>query len=218
MALDSAFIMKKAGPLPVWGWMAIGLGALIVFSAYRKKASGTATPVATTQGFNNMPAGTQYDPNSLTVIQEGYNPPVFNLNSNVQVPDVAARAPQYTAFGKIGDGIYGQVDGGPWKWLDWKDWQPYNNAANVARFVNLTPNQVAPAPAASSPAPVAHPSAPSPQTVTVAPWNSSNPWNSTLSGIAQHFYNDASQYGRIAQANGIANPNLIYPGQQIVIP
>lgn len=40
----------------------------------------------------------------------------------------------------------------------------------------------------------------------------------TLSSIAQHFYGRASEYPRIASANHITNPNLIHPGQRLVIP
>jgi LysM repeat protein len=55
-------------------------------------------------------------------------------------------------------------------------------------------------------------------TVTVVPWNPvSNPWNSTLWGIASH-YKVAGGYETLAQFNGISNPALIRPGQQIKIP
>ncbi|WP_232664230.1 LysM peptidoglycan-binding domain-containing protein [Pseudonocardia sp. TRM90224] len=40
----------------------------------------------------------------------------------------------------------------------------------------------------------------------------------TLSAIAERFYGNANDYRRIAEANGIANPDLIHPGQQLVIP
>ena len=40
----------------------------------------------------------------------------------------------------------------------------------------------------------------------------------TLSAIAKRFYGRASEYRRIAAANGIADPDLIHPGQQLVIP
>jgi LysM repeat protein len=40
----------------------------------------------------------------------------------------------------------------------------------------------------------------------------------TLSKIAKEFYGDAGEYRRIAQANGIANPDLIHPGQDLLIP
>lgn len=40
----------------------------------------------------------------------------------------------------------------------------------------------------------------------------------TLWGIAVRFYGDGTRYPEIAAANGIADPNLIYPGQVFVIP
>jgi peptidoglycan L-alanyl-D-glutamate endopeptidase CwlK len=40
----------------------------------------------------------------------------------------------------------------------------------------------------------------------------------TLSHIAQRFYGDASRYSLIASTNGLANPNLIVVGQELVIP
>jgi LysM repeat protein len=40
----------------------------------------------------------------------------------------------------------------------------------------------------------------------------------TLWGIATRFYGDGTRYPEIAAANGIEDPNLIYPGQVFVIP
>jgi nucleoid-associated protein YgaU len=42
----------------------------------------------------------------------------------------------------------------------------------------------------------------------------------TLSAIAQQFYGDANAYMRIFEANRdkLDNPDLIYPGQELVIP
>lgn len=40
----------------------------------------------------------------------------------------------------------------------------------------------------------------------------------TLSAIAKRVYGDASLYGKLAAANGIANPHLIYPGQVLTLP
>jgi LysM repeat protein len=55
-------------------------------------------------------------------------------------------------------------------------------------------------------------------TVTVAPWNpASPPWNSTLWGIATH-YHVPGGYQALARINGIPNPSLIRPGQQIQVP
>ena len=40
----------------------------------------------------------------------------------------------------------------------------------------------------------------------------------TLSGICRKFYGNANLYGKLATANGIKNPNLIYPGQVLQLP
>ena len=42
----------------------------------------------------------------------------------------------------------------------------------------------------------------------------------TLWGIAKRYYGDGAQYPKIYNANKniISNPNLIYPGQKVVIP
>ena len=54
--------------------------------------------------------------------------------------------------------------------------------------------------------------------VTVQPFTSQNPpWQSTLSGIASH-YNVPGGYTALAKLNGISNPNIIHPGQQIKVP
>jgi LysM repeat protein len=68
----------------------------------------------------------------------------------------------------------------------------------------------APAPVVEE-APAPPPPAPEPRRYTVRPGDS-------LSKIAREFYGDGNAYMRIAEANGIANPNLIHPGQELVIP
>jgi LysM repeat protein len=40
----------------------------------------------------------------------------------------------------------------------------------------------------------------------------------TLSKISAHFYGSPNHYMKIAEANGIANPNLIQVGQELEIP
>ena len=40
----------------------------------------------------------------------------------------------------------------------------------------------------------------------------------TLSRLAQRFYGDATLYRLIATASGIANPNVLNVGQQLIIP
>jgi len=63
----------------------------------------------------------------------------------------------------------------------------------------------------------AAPPAPSPS-ATAAPQTYTVQRGDTLSAIAKHFYGHAGEYRRIAAANNIANPDLIHPGQQLVIP
>jgi nucleoid-associated protein YgaU len=63
-----------------------------------------------------------------------------------------------------------------------------------------------PAPAAPPPPPP-----PPPRTYTVV-------GGDTLWAIAERFYGDGSKYPRIAEASGIANPDLIHPGQVLTIP
>ena len=40
----------------------------------------------------------------------------------------------------------------------------------------------------------------------------------TLFAIAEKFYGDGNKYPEIAKASGIANPDLIHPGQELTIP
>lgn len=61
------------------------------------------------------------------------------------------------------------------------------------------------------PEPAAPPPAPEPRTYTVEPGD-------TLWAIAERFYGDGNRYQEIANASGIANPDLINPGQVLTIP
>lgn len=55
------------------------------------------------------------------------------------------------------------------------------------------------------------PPPPAPQTYTVVSGD-------TLWAISERFYGDGNQYQRIADASGVSNPDLIYPGQVLTIP
>ncbi len=73
-----------------------------------------------------------------------------------------------------------------------------------------TTSERGPAPAApeAEPAPAPEPAA---RTYTVVPGD-------TLWGIAERFYGDGTRYQQIADASGVANPDLIQPGQVLTIP
>jgi nucleoid-associated protein YgaU len=72
-----------------------------------------------------------------------------------------------------------------------------------------------PAPPAPEPAAAAAPAPPPPpsaaRTYTVVSGD-------TLWAIAERFYGDGSRYQVIADASGVSNPDLIYPGQVLTIP
>lgn len=67
------------------------------------------------------------------------------------------------------------------------------------------------APVAEAPPAPAAPAAPAVVTYTVQSGDS-------LWAIAESHYGDGNRYGDIAAANGIANPDLIHPGQVLTIP
>ena len=69
---------------------------------------------------------------------------------------------------------------------------------------------VAPAPEAPAPPPPPPPP-PAVRTYTVVSGD-------TLWAISERFYGDGSRYQQIADASGISNPDLIYPGQVLTIP
>lgn len=69
-----------------------------------------------------------------------------------------------------------------------------------------------PAPAeAPAPPPPPPPPPPAPRTYEVVSGD-------TLWAISERFYGDGNRYQEIANASGVANPDLIYPGQVLTIP
>jgi hypothetical protein len=62
-----------------------------------------------------------------------------------------------------------------------------------------------------APAPTPPPPPPAPRTYTVVSGD-------TLWAISERFYGDGNKYQVIADASGVSNPDLIYPGQVLTIP
>lgn len=93
---------------------------------------------------------------------------------------------------------FGSIDELAQRWgLTYLGWSEDVGGFRVVDYVD------APAP---TPAP-----APSGTTYTVVPGD-------TLWGISERYYGTGIRYPEIAAANGIENPNLIFPGQVFVIP
>lgn len=83
-------------------------------------------------------------------------------------------------------------------------------SSDTAIEAPAAPAEPAPAPA-EAPAPPPPPAAPAGQSYTVESGD-------TLWAIAERFLGDGNRYQEIANANGIANPDLINPGQVLNIP
>lgn len=50
-----SFWTRKAGPMPVWGWGAAGLGAALAYSSYRRNKAAQAAPAAATSSAATAP-------------------------------------------------------------------------------------------------------------------------------------------------------------------
>lgn len=77
--------------------------------------------------------------------------------------------------------------------------------------------EVVPA-AAEEPIPAAEPEAPAPPPPPPAPRTYTVVSGDTLWAISERFYGDGNRYQQIADASGVANPDLIHPGQVLTIP
>ena len=88
---------------------------------------------------------------------------------------------------------------------------PVEPAGEAVPVAAEEPAPPAPEPAAAAAPPPPAPPPPAPRTYTVVSGD-------TLWAIAERFYGDASKYQVIADASGISNPDLIYPGQVLTIP
>jgi nucleoid-associated protein YgaU len=114
--------------------------------------------------------------------------------------------------------LYG-FDGPAWSSNTQTDEAPAPPAAETppavsdAEVVPAAAEQAAPAPEAepAAPPPPPPPPPPAPRTYTVVSGD-------TLWAIAERFYGDGNKYPQIAQASGVANPDLIHPGQVLTIP
>lgn len=108
--------------------------------------------------------------------------------------------------------LYG-FDGPAWSSETHTDEAPPPPPAPAESEVELAASEE-PAPAeapAPPPPPPLPPPPPAPRTYTVVSGD-------TLWAISERFYGEGDKYRQIADASGIPNPDLIYPGQLLTIP
>lgn len=86
-AVTTNMLTNKVGPLPMWGWMGIGLLGAIAFSAYRSSKSGSTTTKSST-----LDADTDMIPGSN-------DPPIVfqNFDTNIWQPPSGGRVTPPTA-------------------------------------------------------------------------------------------------------------------------
>lgn len=197
-------LTQDAGPLPVWAWAGLGTIGLAAYLAHRKKKQMNA---ASAQQNNQASVQSNLGSVPISNLSVGASPMPFQMGDTfVNVPAPTINQSQSTS----------------------------PTTVNVAAPTTTpTPPSPAPPPTPSNPiatptppaqnlppAPVPKPpAAPAPQkTVTVCSWPN---WCGSLWGIAGKVYGDPTQWPKIYQANkGLigSNPNLIHPGQVLVIP
>lgn len=69
---------KKAGPLPVWGWAAIGMGVFFLYSRSKRRSAPSSAESTEGAGFTDM--GTGYLP-STAFLSQGYVPSTDETNA-----------------------------------------------------------------------------------------------------------------------------------------
>lgn len=120
-------------------------------------------------------------------------------------------------YGIVGKAVYDKATG-----QAFTNEQDFFKASGLTSFQNVKfdTNYAPPVPGASptlqnTPSAPAAPAATTPQATTQTYKVAAG---DTLAAIAQKFLGDSKRYTDIAKSNNIANPNLIKPGQELVIP
>jgi len=85
-----SFFTRKAGPLPMWGWMAI-VGVLVLVYAYYKKSKSATAATTQTAATNNTPGGVDSSlvPQFINQTYTNETPPAapnVTVNNTVPIP------------------------------------------------------------------------------------------------------------------------------------
>jgi LysM repeat protein len=192
-------LKSKVGPFALWIWLAILTALAAVYYLYEKHKAGSSSSTGGTSASTGADTTGGEADVPQTVIQ--------NMLPPEQVA-VSVAAPAHDEH---------------------HDHPPMGGPPGTPPPPGGPPTPPPGAPPASPPtSPKAPPAPPKPSVkkaaaqkyaeVTVVKWTSKNtPWNSTLSGIADH-YKVPGGYQALAKLNGIKDANLIYPGQKIKVP
>lgn len=238
----AAFLTKKAGPLPVYLYVVIVVAGLYIYKAYKNRATGTASlntsaspvtdpTVGSGSGATILPNGTG------TVNQAGAsetnaqwaNRVANGLATSAFSPATVSQAlNDYLAGNQLSPAEQAVITQAVLEF----GYPPQGVLPILSKPV--TPPVATPAPVVSKPIPqpVKNPVAakkpipvkPSPPKVAPKPVVASHIYTvhagDNLTLISEHFYGNASGVSKIfaANRNQISNPNLIYPGQRLVIP
>ncbi len=179
---EDSFLRRKVGPLPMWAWMGLGLGAAVIYAVWRQNREANAKSGEILQQYE-LPEN--IDP-QFTFIDQGV--------TNVTVP-----------------------------------WAPPGGGRPPHRpYPPTRPPAVTPVPPGTNPPVPVPPPAPTGQWGTpIVPWKKGQTKGtpSTLWGLAELYYGNGNQWGRIWNAPQNAAlksqrgaPEKIRPGDKFWIP
>jgi len=205
-------LKQRAGPLPVWGWAALGTAGLAGYLIYRqKKQAAAAAATASQSTLDSSNLGTVPVSNLTTV---GQPMPIQMGDTFVDVTGGVGGA---GGGGGGGGGTGGGSGGGGGGGGGGTPGGPGGPGGTPAPPPVIAPPKAPPTPAPTPP-PKPPPPPPKQQTVTVCPWPQ---WCGSLSGIAKHVWGNGNLWPAIYAANKAkigTNPNLIHTGMVLVIP
>lgn len=221
---------KQMGPLPLGAWILV-IGGSLVLAYYLRSRAASKAPAATVDPSTLIP-----NPNVGTGVVTNVAPNPTAVTAVTTSPTTNSEWAKLAQQYLVGAGYDGTViTAAVSAFLSGQQLSSqYNALINEAiKHVGSPPETLPPAPAPPStvvsppvptqsapppPPPAAPPPPPAPAPVnvrryTVVPGD-------TLWGISSRFYGNGSLYMKIYNANRdkISNPNLIYPGQVLVIP
>lgn len=138
MPFDAQALTRKVGPLPMWGWGAVGIGAFVVFRYIRARQAAASSATPTSANYSSTVPSNFQEPTATLSTPSGfsYTGPLSGLQSLLPVgalastngstsgatnpPPVAAPAPSLppinaanypsiVKYGSYGPGDYTQI-------------------------------------------------------------------------------------------------------------